>query len=341
MRPRQLPDGHRHAGSASVPTEWLFTRCFYQAVTTGYSVAEAVRLARVTIRDDDYVGGSRLDWAVPSLIVGGGQPDVLVEPTAVAPARALRRGFARDELKLNVESDLDLFSRLVPLRLAVDVLTGSTQDRVLVVTGGTGVGKTRLIDRALEDIGDRMDIVLYVRSDRLTAESGGADLVMALCRWVAELLNRTDDRSRKPPAGWDGRAWWDRLLQDLTGKRFVIVLDDVDRLTENPDLTWALSTMIRRRGRCRLALVGSELPAWLLDESARERAAFVRLTPFTWDEVWRLGADGTIRSSPGMASQAWLPTIPAWAATWSSRARYGDLVASGGRPPTSRRWSGR
>jgi hypothetical protein len=269
-------------------TEWLFTRCFYQAVTTGYSVAEAVRLARVTIRDDEYVGGSRLDWAVPSLIVGGGQPDVLVEPTAAAPARALRRGLARNELKLDLdEPDLDFFSRLVPLRLAVDVLTGSTQDRVLVVTGGTGVGKTRLIDRALEDIGDRMEIVLYVRSDRLITESGGTDLVMALCRLVAELLNRNDNKSREPAAGWDGRAWWDRLLQDLTGKGFVIVLDDVDRLVENAGLTWALSTMIKRRGRCRLALVGSELPAWLLEESARERAAFVRLTPFTWDEVWR------------------------------------------------------
>jgi hypothetical protein len=269
-------------------TEWLFTRCFYQAVTTGYSVAEAVRLARVTIRDDEYVGGSRLDWAVPSLIVGGGQPDVLVEPIAAPPPRARRRGLARVELKLDlVESDLDFFSRLVPLRLAVDVLTGSTQDRVLVVTGGRGVGKTRLIDRVLEDIGDRMDIVLYVRSSRLIRESGDADLVMALCRWVAELLNRTDDKSREPAAGWDGRAWWDRLLHDLTGKRFVIVLDDVDRLTENPNLSRALSTMVRRRGQCRLALVGSELPAWLLDEGARERAAFVRLTPFTWDEVWR------------------------------------------------------
>ena len=149
-------------------TEWLFTRCFYQAVTTGYSVAEVVRLARVTIRDV-YVGGSRLDWAVPSLIVGGGQPDATVEPTAVAPARALRDAAspATSSSWTLFQSDLDFFSRR---RCCGSRSTRwPTQDRVLVVTGGTGVGKTRLIDRALEDIGDRMDIVLYVRSDRLTA----------------------------------------------------------------------------------------------------------------------------------------------------------------------------
>jgi hypothetical protein len=269
-------------------TEWLFTRFFYQAVTTGYSVVEAVRLARVAIRDDEYVGGNRLDWAVPSLIVGGGQPDVLVEPAPAAPPSALGRRAAREELKLDlVESDLEFFSRLVPLRLAVDVLTGSTADRVLVVTGSSGVGKTRLVDRALEDIGDRVDLVLYLRSGRLAAESDDADLLMPLCRWVAEMLTRRDGRPRQPAAEWGGRAWWDRLLQDLTGQRFVIVIDDLEGLAENPDLAWALSTLASRRARCRLALLGNDLPGWLLDADAMDRAAFVRLAPFTWEEVWR------------------------------------------------------
>ena len=40
-------------------TERLFTRVFYQAVTGGQTVAEAARLARLAIADDEHAGGRR------------------------------------------------------------------------------------------------------------------------------------------------------------------------------------------------------------------------------------------------------------------------------------------
>ena len=267
-------------------TEWLFTRFFYQAITAGYSIAEAARLARVAIRRDDYVGGDRLDWAVPSLVVAGGFPGPLVEAGAATQPPIAR--VPREELKLGlVELDLDFFSRLIPLRLAVDVLTGETPDRLLVVTGPKGVGKTSLIDRVLEDIGDRVDFVLYANAREILASDFPDDIVMALSSWVAELLDRRDDRRRRPAEGWDGSAWWSRLAQELAGRRFVIVIDGIDELPNDPELGAALSALVNRRSRCRIALVGGELPPNLLDAEASERAAHVRLTPFTWDEVWR------------------------------------------------------
>jgi Subtilase family/CHAT domain len=277
-------------------TEWLFTRFFYQAVTSGYSVVEAVRLARLAIRDDEWVGGDRLDWAVPSLVVGAGEPGAIVDPSARVDA-PVRRLPPREELKLDlVEADLEFFSRLVPLRLAVDVLTGSTLDRVLVVTGPAGVGKTLLVDRALEDIGERVDFVLYIRAGRIMPPELGPDPdpnaetsgLLPLCEFVAELLSRRDGKVRELPEGWNARRWWDnRLVQDLIAQKFVIVVDDVDTLSEQEDIAAALSALLGRRSRTRLALAGNDLPAWLLDAATMERAAFVRLTPFTWEEVWR------------------------------------------------------
>jgi hypothetical protein len=76
-------------------------------------------------------------------------------------------------------------------------------------------------------------------------------------------------------------------VQDLVGQRFVIVLDDVDAIPRDDDLGRALSMLAARRSRCRFVLSGKDLPTWLLDDPSRQRAAYVRLTPFTWEEVWR------------------------------------------------------
>jgi uridylate kinase len=53
-------------------TEKLFTRFFYQSLTAGRSIADSLRLARLAVEGDDQVGGNLLDWAVPCLVVGGG-----------------------------------------------------------------------------------------------------------------------------------------------------------------------------------------------------------------------------------------------------------------------------
>ena len=211
-------------------TEWLFARFFYQGLASGYAIADAVRLARAAIRGDDFVGNPLLDWAVPCLIAGSDQLGPLIEPPKSAPRRPR---LVRAELKFDlVEEDREFFARLVQLRTAIDVLSATTPTRVLLVTGASGVGKTALVDRALQDLGTNVDCVLYFRAERLAAE---ADPVLRMASWVAELLTTRDKRERIRQADWNGLAWWERLLNDLATTRFVIVIDDLHKWCPGED----------------------------------------------------------------------------------------------------------
>lgn len=268
-------------------TEWLFARFFYQGLASGYAIVDAVRLARAAIRGDEFVGGELLDWAVPSIIAGSDQLGPLLEPPKPGPRRP-RAKLA--ELKLDlVEKDRDFFSRLVPLRQAIDVLGGTSTSRILIVTGSAGVGKTALVDRALQDLSGQVDCVLYFKVPRLAKEK---DPVMRLASWVAEVLTTLDQRPRSCQPEWGGAGWWERLLSDMTTTRFVIVIDDLHILRENSGATEllaplasAIQQLTDRRGSCRLALIGAELPDGLVDS----RAGYVttlKLRSFTWEEVW-------------------------------------------------------
>lgn len=273
-------------------TEWLFTRFFYQNLATGSSIAHAVRLARAAVRGDPYVGGQLLDWAVPSVIVSGDSPGVLIgsRGTAMRPPASKPRA----ELKLNLEeSDRDFFSRLISLRTTVDVLAGRSGERVLSIIGAEGVGKTSLIDRALDDLGNAVHCVLYFRvSDLLASAEGDPEPVLRLCGWVAELLTQHDGLPRERPDGMAPSEWWDRLAAQAVKVRFVIVIDDVQNLDEPSnqgmadELGEALRKLTDKRGDCRLALCGTAIPE-RLRQKIRVRMARVTLLPFAWDEVWR------------------------------------------------------
>src|SRR5262249_10331426 len=94
-------------------TERVFARFFYQGLATGYSVAEALRLARGAIQSDERLGGDLLDWSVPTLFVGSSEPGPLLPRSARAPAAAARR---RVGLKLGLQQRTDrLFARDRPL----------------------------------------------------------------------------------------------------------------------------------------------------------------------------------------------------------------------------------
>jgi len=266
-------------------TEWLFARFFYQGLASGYAIVDAVRLARSAIRGDEYVGGDLLDWAVPSVIAGSDQLGPLLEPPKAARRRVRPKPA---ELKFDiVEKDREFFSRLVPLRTAIDALGGGSA-RILTVTGPAGVGKTALVDRALQDLDSRVDCVLYFKAGRLAEEK---DPVLRLASWVAELLTSVDQRQRARQDEWDGASWWQRLLADLADTRFVIVIDDVHKLRPTAKsrtlkrLTEAVLQLADRRGSCRIALVAPEIPAGLLDRRL-EYVSSLRLLPFTWEEVW-------------------------------------------------------
>lgn len=264
-------------------TEWLFARFFYQGLASGYSIADAVRLARAAIRGDEFVGNPLLDWAVPCLIAGSDQLGPLIEPPKPSPRRSRS---LRTELKFGlVEEDREFFARLVQLRTAIDVLGGKTSARVLVVTGARGVGKTALVDRALQDLGTDVDCVLYFRAERLAKEG---DPAMRVAGWVAELLTTWDKRDRVRQDVWSGIEWWERLLNDLASTRFVIVIDDVHQLTDATiiaALATAVGRLAERRGNCRIALVGAEMPPGLVDPK-RAYVTPLNLMPFEWDELW-------------------------------------------------------
>jgi hypothetical protein len=230
-------------------TERVFTRFFYQALATGYTTAESLRLARGAIQADLRVGGDLLDWSVPALFVGSGEPGAIV-PRITAEPKAKPR--LRAELNLGLrQRNARFFGRDLPLRQAVDVMIGRTPERVLVVTGANGMGKTSLVDRALEEVGNTASHLLFVSFNHLgpDAEQGwkmfspdqfpdpqklcelkGDDALERLCRVTNELLRYSKIETRDRDERWKAGEWWERLVEDMVRQQFVLVIDDVGAL---------------------------------------------------------------------------------------------------------------
>ncbi len=224
--------------------ERVFTRFFYQALAHGYSIAEALQLARGAIRGDEHRRGDLLDWSVPALFIGNSDPGPLMLRSAAPPPRAAP---TRADLKLGLrQSDQRIYGRELALRQAVDILEGETTERVLMITGAAGVGKTELLDRALEELGTSVTHVLYVPFDRLAPEVAQADAQLAegsmptlevlagleddcalaeLCPLVTELLGERVTHPRNP--AWSSVAWWDRLVEDLVQHKIVMAIEDI------------------------------------------------------------------------------------------------------------------
>jgi hypothetical protein len=265
-------------------TERLFTRYFYQAVTGGQTVAEAARLARLAIADDEHAGGRLLNWAVPCLFVGGSQPVALVDPDARAVAPPPQR---RTGLRLGVrQGELRFISRLAELREAVDVLSSLSNVRLLMVVGLPGTGKTAFLDRAVEEL-DAKVAYLLVSVERLLEEE---DALQFLCQRVAEVVGRTGRKT--PPQGRDDpRVWWERLLEVVADTPLALALDDADRLRGDDErvvaLREALIELTQRRGRTRLALAGSEELAAMTTPLGAGQVRTIRLQALSWPEVWQ------------------------------------------------------
>ena len=266
-------------------TERIFTRFFYQAVASGYSIAESLRLARGAIRADRRVGGDLLDWSVPTLFVGADEPGPIVPRTPPTPPKESPR---RMELNLGLrQRNLQFFGRDLPLRQAIDVIAGQTPERVLVVTGANGIGKTSLIDRALEEIGDTASHSLFVTFDRLAPGIDQAYRMFAsgnmpdpqklasliegsalekLCILTHELLTYSGVQARVRDQKWEISEWWDRLVEDMIRRKFVLVIDGVGILDHlqrellaklmNQVLTEYVDTSIREKTKPQVLLLG-------------------------------------------------------------------------------------
>jgi hypothetical protein len=229
-------------------TERIFTRFFYQALASGYTIAESLRLARGAIQADQRVGGNLLDWSVPTLIVGSGEPGAMVPRAVTEPKPKAQK---RVELNLGLrQSNERFFGRDLPLRQAVDVLAGRTPERVLVVTGAPAVGKTSLVDRALSELDD-ISHVLFVNFDHLAPDITQAwdcfaaheipamhklsaldvdDALKRLCSLTDELLRCSGYKTRDRDANWKGADWWERLVEDMVQHRYVMVIDSIGPL---------------------------------------------------------------------------------------------------------------
>jgi hypothetical protein len=265
-------------------TERLFTRFFYQGLTAGQPVAEALRLARLAIDGDQYAGSPLINWVVPALFVGGGLPGPLTDPTARATRQPSQ---SRVALRLGVrQHDLRFISRLLELRQAIEVLSASNAVRLLQVVGLPATGKSSLLDRAVDEL-DVGVIVLFISAARLLKSH---DAVGDLCGYVAELIRRggrkPTERGKLKPADW-----WERLMENLTDVPMVIVIDDADHLVSaggpGSAILQALSLLTQRRSTVRVAIAAEKDIADLTAPLMPHEIRTIRLQPLSWPDVWQ------------------------------------------------------
>ncbi len=261
-------------------TERVFTRSFYQGVTAGHSLSESLRLARLAIFDDDQTPTDLVDWAVPALFVSGASPGPLVDPTAKATKPpALRRAVQRVGVR---QGDWRFFARQTELRTAIDVLSARSNVRLLVVSGQAGVGKSKLLDRAMDELGNEIAQV-YVSADRLPL---GDDGLEELCRLVTEVLKDAGERPRSR-ARRTVMQWWEALLEDLTTTPFALLVDDIDELSPDAPVIEALRLLVQRRGVARVGVSVSSGRSPLAAQLRSEQVRLVTLSPLSWQDTWQ------------------------------------------------------
>lgn len=268
-------------------TEQILTRVFYQALCGGRSIAHALALARAAITHDEIVGHKLLDWAVPLLVTGDNAGPVLDPTLPAVPPTSTRR--ARSQLKLDLdEPDREFFSRFKQLRGVLDVLTCRSANRVVAITGGSGVGKSRLLARALEELDPKIGFVLYVHAQRLThpASDGTVDPVGVLCTLVAELLARGNHAPPARDQAWRSDEWWERLIEEMVDAPVVLAIENVDDLpsASSKSLGQAIAALVQRRSRSRVALTAHQVPGELLGD-ATSYAVPLRLPDLTEGDV--------------------------------------------------------
>lgn len=283
----------------SAGTERLLTRVFYQALCGGRSIAHALTLARAAVMRDDVVGGQQLEWAVPILVTGDVAGPIFDPAAPAAPLQPLP---GRTQLKLDLEEpDREFFSRFRELRTVLDVLTCRRPERIVVITGGSGSGKSRVLARALDELDAEIGYVLYLQAERLArpGRDGSVDPVAALCGYVSELLGRGDPPPLTRDEGWQGTDWWERLAEALVDQTFVLAIEDIDRVPASvaASLMEAIATLVKRRSRCRVALTAMQSEPHLLGRAAAY-AVPVGLRPLSEHDV----EDWILRNRPALAT---------------------------------------
>jgi hypothetical protein len=287
--------------------ERVLTQFFYQSLCAGASVARALSLARHALRDLDGPDGSPAEhwdrslmtWAVPSLVTSH-LPGPILDPGAAVGSPPTLPRQARLMLDLH-EPDREFFARFVPLRRTLDVLLRHSRRRIVWVTGPAGAGKTRLISRALHELDGRaVEAVLYLPARRLLSEpAASGDPVRELCVLVTELTGAGSDTARAVREDWSGLDWWDRVVEELVDRSFVLALDDVDEVSDavSEALGLAIDRLVRRVSLARVVLGSAARREGFLTPASETYVANVYVPHLKPAEI----RDWLLRNRPALA----------------------------------------
>jgi subtilase family protein len=84
-----------------------------------------------------------------------------------------------------------------------------------------GIDSEQFQNRSPDAIGALLPKLREVRPDAMLGK---------LCALVAEILARSDGRRRSAEATWSAADWWPWLVEDLTARRFILIIDNLDLL---------------------------------------------------------------------------------------------------------------
>jgi hypothetical protein len=190
-----------------------FSEAFYRYLMAGEPLWYAVTEARIFLQD--LLGRETIDWAIPVLHVQDGYTPSIIgtkgPPHRYSTARPPARFVGR-------EPQLD--------ELTEKLLQPST--RSVIVHGFGGIGKSRLVEKLLSEI----DLLFQ---DTCYFDCRGIGDILATIPKIDSMLSLhgfplLDERLR----GLDDSRKIECLMEQLDKARFLVVLDNIDDMQDNP-----------------------------------------------------------------------------------------------------------
>jgi hypothetical protein len=205
----------------------------------------------------------------------------VVDPTAEATQTPQRKSAA---LRIGVlQADLRFIARHTELRETIDVLSGRTDVRLLVISGSAGaLDWTKLLDRALEEL-DPEIARLYISAQVLLKED---EPLRELARAVTEVAGDAGVKVRTRGKR-TYEQWWSLILEDLTTTPFALVLDHADLLKEDHPVMIALAELSQRRSNTRVAITRASGRGSPFKGLAPQQWRAITLAPMSWQETWQ------------------------------------------------------
>ena len=266
-------------------TERSFTRSFYSALTAGHSIAQSLKLARAALWDGAEGKSELLDWSVPTLYCGGGDPGAILDPSAPAVPVELPR---RVSLRISpVQKELRFVSRYAQLREAIDILSGRNSTRLLCVQGINGIRPEDLssfIDRAMEELEPDIARLSFSARDLAIGSDGRDSADARITRFLKEIMRQSGIDHYEPVAS---DLDWPVLLEHLAEVPIAIGIDHTDDLPEDSPVFERIRSIVQRRGKVRVVVINSRGSNRFNEGLGDALSLTLPLKPLTWPEVWQ------------------------------------------------------